>query len=188
MKKITFPRIMIGTAVVSGFVALTAMLLYLHSGAGWLSTLAITAFTTFYHFTMRLVVGALIPNTFCPTSRWFHPHPFEAALYKRLRVRKWKDRMPTYDPRLFSLQDNTLEGILRNMCQAEVVHEVIVLCSFIPLLFSLIWGTFGVFLITSLMAAALDLSFVMLQRYNRPRILRLAQKKAATSSQKELQT
>lgn len=181
MKKITFPRIMIGTTWISGLVALGAALLYRLTEAGWLLSLAITFFTVFYHFAMRLTVGALIPNTVCPTSRWFQPRPFEAPLYKRLRVKKWKDRMPTYDPRLFSLQDNTLEGIVRNMCQAEVVHEVIALCSFIPLLFSLMWGTFGVFLTTSLLAAALDLSFVMLQRYNRPRILRLIKMQTATN-------
>ena len=94
--------------------------------------------------------------------------------------------MPTYDPRLFSLKENTLDEIVNNMCQAEVVHEIIILLSFIPLLFSMVWDAFFVFLITSLLAALLDLSFVMMQRYNRPRILRLAQKRAATQPQRSI--
>ena len=85
--------------------------------------------------------------------------------------------MPTYDPRLFSLTENTPQQLTANMCQAEVVHEVIVLGSFLPLLFTLFWGSFPVFLITSVLAAGVDTLFVMLQRYNRPRVLRLLQKK-----------
>lgn len=167
---------MIGTALISGVLTLVFILLQRHFSAGWLRSLAITFGTTFYHFAMRLAVGSVVPNTFDHRSPWFQPKSFEADLYKKLHLKKWKDHMPTYDPRLFSLKDNTLDGIVKNMCQAEVVHEVIALCSFIPLLFSLVWDSFGVFLITSLLAAALDLSFVMLQRYNRPRLVRLLEK------------
>ena len=85
--------------------------------------------------------------------------------------------MPTYEPRLFSLTENGPQQILANMCQAEVVHEIIILCSFLPLLFAIFWGTLPVFLITSILAAGVDALFVMLQRYNRPRVLRLLQKK-----------
>ena len=81
--------------------------------------------------------------------------------------------MPTYNPTLFSLEDNSLEQIAKNMCQAEVVHEVIILCSFLPMLFAIPWGEFWVFFITSLAAAIFDSVFVMLQRYNRPRIMKL---------------
>ena len=45
--------------------------------------------------------------------------------------------------------------------------------SFVPLLFSLAVGVLPVFLITSLIAAAFDMIFVIIQRYNRPRLLRL---------------
>lgn len=139
--------------------------------------MAITFFTTFYHFTMRLIVGAFVPNHFDFRSRWFQPKAFEDRLYKALKVKRWKDHMPTYDPRLFSMKENTLEQIVANMCQAEVVHEVIILCSFLPLLFTLFWGAFPVFCITSILAAGVDTLFVIMQRYNRPRIVRLLQKR-----------
>ena len=93
-----------------------------------------------------------------------------------MRVKHWKDHLPTYDPRLFSLQDNSLECIVKNTCQAEVVHEVIMVCSFLPLLASLLWGDFWVFMATSVTAALIDSVFVMLQRYNRPRLMRLQEK------------
>ncbi|MDE5740910.1 MAG: hypothetical protein K2H90_00505, partial [Oscillospiraceae bacterium] len=104
---------------------------------------------------------------------WFLPKDFEAGLYKRLGVKRWKNKMPTYNPDTFSLEKHSVEEILGASCQAEIVHEINVIASFVPLLFSLAVGVFPVFLITSLIAAAFDMIFVIIQRYNRPRILRL---------------
>ena len=50
--------------------------------------------------------------------------------------------------------------------------------SFLPLAAAIPLGAFWVFFITSLGGALFDLSLVILQRYNRPRILRLAQRQA----------
>ena len=176
-KKNWFPIILITTAAVTaGATVLLAALYHFHP-QGWLLSAAITFGTTCYHFSMRLLVGALIPNRFDPGSRWFQPRKAETALYKKLRDKRWKDHLPTYDPRLFSMQDNTLEGIVKNTCQAEIVHEVIIVCSFLPMLASLLWGEFWVFAATTVIAALLDSTFVMLQRYNRPRLMRLLGKK-----------
>lgn len=176
MKKLTFRGAILAAAILTGLLTALTALGYRMYPAGWLLSCAITFGTTFYHFAMRLLVGALVSNRFDCRSPWFQPKAFEAPLYKALKVKKWKDRMPTYDPRLFCLTENTLEQIVRNMCQAEVVHEVIVLLSFVPMLFSLVWGSFPVFLITSILAAGIDTLFVMLQRYNRPRLVRLMNK------------
>lgn len=167
---------MISTACASCCLCILSVVLHLLFDAGWLLSLSITFGTVCYHFSMRLLVGALIPNRFNPYRRWFQPSKAEQALYKKLRIKHWKDHLPTYNPQLFSLQDNTLEEIVRNMCQAEVVHEVIILCSFLPLLASLLWGDFWVFAITSVIAALIDSVFVILQRYNRPRLMRLLEK------------
>ena len=176
MKKLTFKKQIIILAGITGiFTVLTALAHFLFP-VGWLLSCAITFGTTFYHFAMRLLVGYLIPNCFDHRSGWFQPKGFEMKLYQKLQLKKWKDRMPTYDPRLFSITDNTLDAIVNNMCQAEVVHEVIILLSFVPLLFSLVWDSFLVFFITSILAAAFDTLFVMLQRYNRPRLVRLMNK------------
>lgn len=170
MKKISFKTGILLCTLCSGALTVFAFLL------SW-QAVAITFFTTFYHFAMRLVVGSLVPNRFDCRSRWFQPKAFEEKLYKALKVKKWKAHMPTYDPCLFSLTQNSPQQLMANMCQAEVVHEVIILGSFLPLLFTLFWGSFPVFLITSVLAAGVDSLFVMLQRYNRPRVLRLLQKK-----------
>ena len=46
--------------------------------------------------------------------------------------------------------------------------------SFVPVAFSVWFGSLGVFLITSFAAFLFDSVFVILQRYNRPRLMRLA--------------
>jgi len=176
MKKLTFPQIMIGTAVCAALLTALFSLLYAWTSADWLLSAAITFGTVCYHFSMRLIVGALIPARFDYCSRWFQLTKTETKLYKTLRLKRWKDKVPTYNPRLFSLQENTPEQILCHMCQAEVVHEVIVVLSFLPLTFCYFFGSFGVFFVTSLVSAGLDSIFIMLQRYNRPRVARLLEK------------
>lgn len=149
-------------------------LLYYFFPVDWLLSLAITAGTAGYHFLMRLAVGWLVTvitrGQLNPDSLWFRQKRFERKLYRVLRVRHWKGKMPTYDPGKFSLEQNTPKQIIQNSCEAELVHEIIVAASFLPLLASFLWGALPVFLITSILAAGLDCCFVIMQRYNRPRL------------------
>ncbi len=174
----TFQRVLEGGAVLLGLFAPALFVLHRFWPIELFEILAITALTFFYHFAMRLAVGAVVPwlvsrCALSPGSWWFAQKPFEKGLYKRLGVKKWKDKMPTYSPEEFSLERHTLQEIVRTTCVSELVHEAIVPLSFVPLLFTIVWGTFGVFLITSLLAACGDLCFVIMQRYNRPRLVRL---------------
>ncbi len=168
--------IMTRAAAASGILTLLFFGIFHWLHWGWLEAAAITCITIFYHFAMRLVVGTVIPNSFDYRNIWFQPKVFEARLYRFLQVKRWKDRIPTYNPQLFSLAENSLEQIVNHICQAEVVHLTIILLSFVPLLFSLIWQNLFVFLITSILAALVDTVFVILQRYNRPRLVRLMEK------------
>ena len=145
-----------------------------------LLSFAITAGTTTYHFVMRLLVGYIydwrMHNRANYERRWFQPLRLEAGLYRFLRVKAWKGRMPSYDPTLFSHELHSWHEIAQAMCQAELVHETIVLLSFLPV-FAVRWfGAEAVFWCTSAAAALFDLLFVVMQRYNRPRVVRLAQK------------
>lgn len=129
---------------------------------------------------MRLIVGAVINPLFGKkfdyNSKWFTQKPFEKKLYKFLKVKKWKEKVPSWSPGAFSLVNNTLHNIALRMCGAEAVHEVIVVLSFVPILFSIKYGVPVVFIITSILAAAVDMIFVIVQRYNRPRIVKLINK------------
>lgn len=182
MKKSNFPLVMKTTAAVTAAATVVLALLYRFFPLGWILSAAISAGTTFYHFAMRLLVGHTVPRLMkTPEIRkWFDSRTFEAKLYTALKVKHWKDHMPTYDLASFSLKHNSLEQIVRNSCISEAVHEVIVPLSFIPLLFTFVWGSFPVFLTTSIFAALFDSCFVIMQRYNRPRLIRILKKKEAT--------
>ena len=156
-----------------------AVLDRLSPGGAWLS-LAITFGTMSYHFLMRFAVGGAVDAIFHDRMnyrrRWFAPKHFEAPLYKALGVKSWKKHMPTYSPDTFSLEHHTLEEIVQATCQSEVVHEIIALLSLVPIAFTAVWGEFWVFLLTSIAAALFDLSFVIMQRYNRPRLIKMLER------------
>ena len=162
-------------------VAATAVLIavYWKTKADWVLSCAISFGTTLYHFLMRLAVGFVIPlciKSYNWQSWWFRPRKWETGLYHKLGVRKWKRHLPTFDPNQFSTEHYTLPQIAQNMCQAELVHVVIVIFSFVPLAFVPLFGVFPVFLATSMASALLDCVFIIAQRYNRPRLVRIINK------------
>jgi len=177
-----FPIVMKGTALISAAAAMVCAALYYAYRQSWLLSAAITCGTVCYHFSMRLLVGLVVPKLFAdadPSHKWFQPKAFEEPLYRCLNVRKWKKYIPTYAPESFSM-DLPLTQIARTMCISELVHCFIVPLSFVPMLFPVLFGAFAVFLITSLMAAAVDCTFIILQRFNRPRVIRLLAKRSAS--------
>ena len=164
-----------------GASAVCALLSFRLGGGIWLA-LAVTFGTAAYHLGARLLVGHAFDhwmgNRADLNRRWYQPRPWEEKLYRVLRVKSWKDRMPTFYPDEFSPEKHSLDEIAQTTCQSELVHETNVLISFLPLAAAIPLGAFWVFFITSLGSALFDLSLVILQRYNRPRILRLAQRQA----------
>ena len=177
-----FPGIMNVITVVTALTTAALAVTYHLVPHDWLLSAAITSGTPFYHFAMRLVVGSIVPPCIQKpmARRWFTQKRFEPRMYAFLRVKQWKDHMPTYDPASFSLRHNSLERIVYNSCVSEAVHTVIVLFSFVPILFSLWWDALPVFLITSILAALFDSCFIIMQRYNRPRLVRILRKKEAS--------
>jgi hypothetical protein len=159
------------------------MLAYRYFPVNPLLVCAISFGTTAYHFVMRLVVGSIIPKLtnydFDYRHRWFQPRKWEPAFYKKLNVRHWKGKIPTYAPDQFSINNNSLYRIIQNMCGAEIVHETIMILSFAPLLTVPLFGSFPVFLMTSVLSALYDSIFVMAQRYNRPRLIRIHERQEA---------
>ena len=130
------------------FFLLTAAFIGLSFCNNWALPFAITFGTCFYHFAMRLLVGHLVNhrmrNKADYRKPWYQLRPFEAKFYKWLKVKKWKGNMPTYDPGVFDPKLHTWVEIAQAMCQAELVHEVIVLLSFLPLFAAIPFGAFRV--------------------------------------------
>ena len=63
--------------------------------------------------------------------------------------------MPTYDSSLFDTKIQSLQEIVQAMCQAELVHETIVVLSFVPIVAGVWFGAYPVFVITSALASFL---------------------------------
>lgn len=164
-------------AVISFVFTAICATLYGYTYAECFLVAAITAGTTFYHFAMRLLVGTVLQQTLQNHvnyhAKWFQVSALEKTLYKKLKVRKWKGKLPTYDPKAFDRTLHSWDEIAQAMCQAELVHEGIIVLSFLPVLTAIPYGALWVFVITSVLAASIDALFVILQRYNRPRILKL---------------
>jgi len=143
-------------------------------------TVAITLGVTLYHFAMRLSVGtvvnSLMNNKADCNHAWFREKSFENKLYRVMRVRKWKKYLPTYDPDTFDTSRKTVREIVGASCQAEVVHEVIMVLSLLPIIFIPFLGGAAALLTTSVLAMLLDSLFVILQRYNRPRLIRVMER------------
>lgn len=179
------PKVMKTAAVSSLILTIAASWLFRCLNQELFLTLAVTFGTIFYHFGIRLLIGFLynlgMKNHADYTKKWYQPLPWEGKLYKALRVKAWKGKMPAYDSQLFSSKEHTWDEIAQAMCQSELVHETNILLSFLPVIASKWFGSFPVFLITSICGAIFDLLFVIMQRYNRPRVLKIAVGKRSDS-------
>ena len=165
---------MIGTVILTAF--------YKKATYGPALSLAITFGTVSYHLVMRLLVGgafqAVMQNRADLRKRWYRVGRREMAVYEALKVKRWKRRMPTYDPALFDPRLHTWEEIVQAMCQAELVHETIAVLSFLPILAGIWLGEYPVFIVTSVLSAACDIVFVIMQCYNRQRVTKLLNRKS----------
>ena len=153
--------------------------LYCQGGMRWTYTAAIICGMFAYHMGIRflspVLLTAVFHRSYDPNGRWFRQRAWEPRLYRLLHVKNWKRYVIAYNPGEFSLSLHTPAEIVSNMCHAEAVHALIVFLSFTSLLFAIPFGSFQAFLITAVGAAAADLSLVLVQRYNRPRMQRLAE-------------
>ena len=142
-----------------------------------LEIIVITIGVTLYHFLMRLIVGYIInsimKNKANYNNFWFREKRFENKLYRVLGVRKWKKYLQTYSKEIFDIKQKNIDEILGATCQAELVHEIIMVLSLLPIGLIPFFGAQEAFIITSIIAMLFDSLFVIIQRYNRPRIIKI---------------
>jgi len=116
-----------------------------------------------------------------PNNKLFRTKSWEAGgeIYQRLfKVRSWKAALPElsdFFKKLFpkkkikTFNSEYLQSYITESCRAELTHFCII---GITLLFPL-WAGFSVALIIIYISVLLNLPFIVIQRYNRPRIQRL---------------
>ena len=104
----------------------------------------------------------------------------EGKIYDRLGIQKWKTRIPDmskYIARAFSKQGNMmrdpdhLRRLVKETCSAEFVHWALIAVS--PV-FPILMEECG--LLSMLIYIAGNMLFVIIQRYNRPRIQKIIQR------------
>lgn len=138
--------------------------------------IGIIAFIIMYHFWVRIIMGnvsKIFKKHINYKQWWFEEKSFEKNLYKLLRVKEWKGKALTYNPESFSLKKHSLEEIANTMVKSEIDHWINEVISLSTLLFIIPWGKMWAFIISAIFAMIFDSQFIIIQRYNRPRILKV---------------
>ena len=130
------------------------------------------------------VAGRLLPaRWFTPDKGLFRPLSFEkdGRFYEKIGIRKWHRRLPDMSrifPFLMPAKNmcgaykDRLGIMIHETCVAEVIHHVMNFCALRCLK---LWPGMGGICIT-LLYILLNLPFILIQRYNRPRLLHLQQR------------
>ena len=174
-------KAMKGVSAISLLLTVCCFVLYRITNYSVLLPFIITFGTTAYHFIIRLMVGVIIDSIMHNKAnyhkKWYPVREFEMKLYQKMRVKKWKNKMPTFNADTFDVSKRSWDEIIQATCQSELVHEIDVIFSFLPVIASIWFDSFWVFFITSVLGAVFDLMFVIMQRFNRMRILKMKRKR-----------
>ncbi|MBE6933518.1 MAG: glycosyl-4,4'-diaponeurosporenoate acyltransferase [Ruminococcaceae bacterium] len=135
--------------------------------------------------TLSFYLGRIVPK------KWFHSNSFlfrcrkwekNGQWYLRLHIRKWHRCLPDMS-KIFSrlmpakaidqsVDEKKLQLMIQETCVAEATHAALMVAGCACLV---IWPGIGGFVITLINAIG-NLPFVLIQRFNRPRLERLLKK------------
>ena len=126
--------------------------------------------------------GRLMSKMPLPVNcKLFQSLPFEneGRVYNKLKVKEWKGCVPDMSrilpsvmpPKRVSINDGvpTLELLLKETCIAEITHELLCFFGFVC---TLIWRGLGGFC-ASLIYMLGNLPYIIIQRFNRPKLRKL---------------
>ena len=183
LKNKSGPQLFMYSVIAIALITSTTCFTIYYRGINTNKTILLTGIVTFtimYHFWVRIIMGnvsKLFKKHINYKQNWFKERKFEKKLYKFLRVKDWKDKALTYNPESFSLKEHSLEEIANTMAKSEIDHWINEAISLSTLLFIILWGLFWAFLISAIIAMIFDSQFIIIQRYNRPRIVKLLERK-----------
>lgn len=129
---------------------------------------------------------------------WLHPDQFpfrtyawEEKLWKALKIRSWQAKVPDMSkifPKLMpakALTQKTAQNLplmIQETCVAELTHGLLCLAGLYLLK---IWPGVGGILLTVIYIVFGNLPFLLIQRYNRPRLQRLLEKQSRRMKREE---
>ena len=135
------------------------------------------------------LLGRLLPKRWFSAERFpFRSQPWEEKLYRLLRVKQWQNKLPDMSrifPKLMPAKRLTpqtmtdLPRMIEETCVAELTHTVL---SFLGLAMPFLWRGAGGWIAAAVYIVFGNLTFILVQRYNRPRLLRLYQRQRAAGS------
>ena len=138
---------------------------------------------------VSFLAGRLLPKSWFSGEKFpFRSFPFErdGAIYNRIGIRKWQKRVPDMSRLLPKLmpekklgQSNDLTRMVQETCVAELIH--VALC-FAGLYTMKLWKGFWGAVLTAVYILLGNVPFILIQRYNRPRLLRLMKRTAHCAS------
>ena len=126
------------------------------------------------------LLGRMLPKSWFDSRAFpYKPLDFEAGLYKKLRVKQWQNTLPDMSrilPKLMPPKKMTadygsrLPRMLQETCVAEFIHVLLSILGFGAVF--IVGGAWG-WIISIVYFLAGNLPYIIIQRYNRPRLLRL---------------
>ncbi len=181
MNRCSVPLAMFLYMIISGVLFIVFRLLYNACSVGFILYLRDIFLLIFLHLLINHVVAPIVflifRRRFNYNNYWFRPKRFEKTLYTVLKVKKWKGKLGVYLDDQFSISVHPIENVINMMCHAEIVHESIAVCSFLSILLSQYGVNLALTIVTSALFAVLHLSFSIVQRYNRPRLIKIKERK-----------
>ncbi len=141
---------------------------------------------------MAHVIGEAVPRA------WFHADRFpyapckweeDGAVYEKMGIQRWKDRLPDMSrvcKRMFPKRldrfptAERVERLIAETCVAEATHGA--LCLAAPVIWFFWRNYVGVILSGTVVIC--NLPFMMIQRYNRPKLVVLYKRLAAREEKK----
>ena len=128
---------------------------------------------------VSFLLGRLLPYKWIREDRFpFSQCSFEDSLYERIGIRCWQKKLPDMSrifPRL--IPPKNLEGemvhrlpcLIKETCIAELIHALLAVAA---LYCMVIWQGAGGIIVTILFEIG-NLPYILIQRYNRPRLIKL---------------
>ena len=115
----------------------------------------------------------------------------EGKIYKKLGIAKWQNRVPDMS-RIFKkiMPAKKLDGkpeteklsvMIKETCIAEMTHWALIVSG---IAYLSLWEGIGGF-ICFILSVFINLVFIIIQRYNRPRLIRLFERKTGSARNKD---
>ncbi len=141
------------------------------------------AFWTALHILGAAFITSFVPKKiYEPSNLLFKERAFEKNLYNVIKVSKWKGKLPIYQKKGAldrkhipeNLSIDHLEQFVIDTCKAELVHLLIGILGFSSVVFVICKvEPFFTFIVIAIVMNFAQIPFILVQRYNRPRLLKL---------------